>query len=148
LLPADATLAVYENTAWGPARALLPDVAATDVPDELGAGADLAGVQPVLTGGGPVRFSGEVAGAGTALLAESPSSRWSLEVDGQGADRADAYGVGNAFDVERPGPGRLRFNTPFLRYGLVLIQVVLWVGLVRFLVVTRPRRPDPLASDQ
>ena len=87
--------------------------------------------------------------AGTVLLAESPSSRWSLEVGGRGADRARAYGVANAFDVERSGNGRLRFNTPILRYGLVLLQLALWIGLVRFLVTTRPRRPDvPAPSDQ
>ncbi len=145
LLPADATLAVYENTAWGPGRALLPEAFAGGVPEAQGGGADLTGGQPVLDQGGPVRFSGAVPAAGTALLAETPSGRWSLEVGGRGADRAAAFGVANAFDVERPGSGRLRFNTPILRYGLVLLQFALWVGLVRYLVVTRPQHPaaDP-----
>ncbi len=151
LLPADATLAVYENTAWGPGRALLPEALAAGVPEPLGGGANLAGGQPVLGQGGPVRFRGPVPGAGTVLLAETPSPRWSLEVGGRGSDRSRAFGVANAFDVGRPGEGRLRFNTPILRYGLVLLQLALWVGLIRYLVVTRPRkavagRPDEPAS--
>jgi hypothetical protein len=149
LLPADATLAVYENTAWGPGRALVPDAVANSpggVPETLGAGADLAGGQAILAEGGPVRFDGAVPAAGTALLAETPSPRWSLDVGGRGADRTDAFGVANAFDVGRPGDGRLRFNTPILRYGLVLLNLALWAGVVRYLVVTRPRRrraPSP-----
>jgi len=145
LLPADATLAVYENTAWGPGRALVAGTVAGGVPDRLGGGVDLAAAKPILGQGGPVRFTGPVADAGTAVLAETPSARWSLEVGGRGADRTRAYGVANAFDVQRPGNGRLRFKTPILRYGLVLVQLALWVGLVRYLVVTRPR---PVGGDE
>ena len=153
LLPADASLAVYENTAWGPARALFAGdqvlggagAAATAVPTELGGGADLSGGQAVLPGDGPVRFRGPVSDTGTVLLAESPSSRWSLDVGGLGADRTTAFGVANAFDVERPGGGTLRFNTPFLRYGLVLVQLALWIAALRYLVVTRPRRKPAAA---
>jgi len=150
LLPADASLAVYENTAWGPGRAVLPEVvAAGGVPDELGGGADLSGGQAILPGSGPVRFRGPVEDTGTALLAESPSSRWSLSVGGQGADRSTAFGVASGFDVRRPGDGTLRFNTPFLRYGLVLLQLVLGIGLVRYLFTTRPRRPSAVSvADQ
>ena len=146
LLPADASLAVYENTAWGPGRALVPAALAGGVPGPLGGGGDLAGGQAILGAGGPVRFEGPVPATGTALLAESPSSRWSLEVGGRAAPRSRAYGVANAFDVGRAGPGRLRFNTPILRYGLVLLQLALWIGLVRYLVVTR-RPPPAHASD-
>jgi len=149
LLPADASLAVYENTAWGPGRSLVPEaVARAGIPEELGGGADLAGGQAIVTGGGPVRFDGEVPAAGTALLAEGPSSRWSLEVEGRTAARTTAFGVANAFDVERPGSGRLRFGTPVLRYGLVLLQLALWAGLARYLVATRPRRRPVAAADQ
>ena len=150
LLPADASLAVYENTAWGPGRGLLPSTVAPDgVPGELGGGADLAAAQAILPGAGPVRFAGPVPDTGTVLLAESPSPRWSLTVAGRGAERATAYGVANSFEVDRPGGGKLRFNTPILRYGLVLIQLALWIGLVRYLVVTRPPRPTVAApADQ
>ncbi len=147
LLPADASLAVYENTAWGPGRALAPAGLADAVPEQLDGGADLAGGQPVLTQGGPVRFRGPIPDAGTVLLAETPSPRWSLEVAGQGVDRTRAFGVANAFDVSRPGDASLRFNTPILRYGLVLLQLALWIGLIRFLVVTRPRRPAAAEPD-
>ncbi len=147
LLPADATLAVYENTAWGPGRALVPDALAGGLPAPLGAGADLAGGTAILGEGGPVKFEGDVPATGTALLAESPSPRWSLEVDGQGVPRARAYGVANAFDVERSGSGTLRYKTPILRYALVLLQLALWIGLIRYLVVTRPEPPARTSPD-
>ena len=149
LLPADATLAVYENTAWGPGRALLPDALRRRSPRALGR-RRRPGRRPAHPRRGrPGALQGDVPAAGTALLAESPSPRWSLEVGGRGADPRPAYGVANAFDVDRPGTGRLRFNTPILRYGLVLLQLALWVGLVRYLVVTRPPPPArPAADDQ
>jgi hypothetical protein len=111
------------------------------LPDELGGGADLAGGQAILPGDGPVRFGGPVPEAGPVLLAETPSSQWSLSVGGRGADRTTAFGVANAFDVERPGDGTLRFKTPVLRYLLVLIQLALWAGLLRYLITTRRRTP-------
>ncbi len=141
LLPADATLAVYENTAWLPGRVLLPNATAGAIPEDLGGGADITGSQHILDEGGPVRYRGGIPSTGQVLLAESPSRRWSLEVGGQAAERTRAYGVANAFDVARSGDGRLQFNTPVLRYGLVVLQLALWVGLIRFLVVSRPRRP-------
>ncbi len=148
LLPADASLAVYENTAWGSGRELVPPaVAAGPIPTELGGGADLVGGQAILPTGGPVRFEGPVGVAGTVLLAESPSSRWSLRVGGRGTDRADAFGVANAFEVTGPGEGRLRFDTPILRYALVLLNLALWVGAIRFLMVTRPRSPSVSRTD-
>ena len=60
-----------------------------------------------------------------------------------------AYGVANAFDVDRSGSGTLRYKTPILRYALVLLQLALWIGLIRYLVVTRPEPPArPSPDDQ
>ena len=82
-----------------------------------------------------MRFTGRVPAAGTVLLAESPSSRWALEVGGTRAPTAaTAFGVANAFDVETPGQRRPPLPArPLLRYGPWSSQLALWVGLVRFL---------------
>ena len=148
LLPADANLAVYENTAWGPGRELAPAaVAQGRVPASLGAGADLAGAAVVLPGDGPVRFDGPIPAPGTVLVAESPSSRWELSVGGNGADRSDAFGVANAYQVDQAGEGHLRYRTPLFRYALVLAHLALWALLVRYLFLSRRRTAAPATPD-
>jgi GT2 family glycosyltransferase len=141
LLPADASLAVYENTAWGPAREVAPAALVQGrIPASLGPGADLTGATAVLPGDGPVRFNGPIPGPGTVLVAESPSSRWELSVGDSGTDRSDAFGVANAYTVDQAGEGHLRYRTPLLRYGLVLANLALWVFVIRYLLVSRRRR--------
>ncbi|MDQ3980922.1 MAG: glycosyltransferase family 2 protein [Actinomycetota bacterium] len=138
-LPSDPAVSVYENISWGPARAVLPDRLGTGpVPTSLGAGADLSGGTPVLPGEGPVRFSGTVP-PGTVLVSEASSSRWSLAVDGEGAARRNAYGVANAYASSGPGRAVLRYRTPLLRYGFLVLQLVLWVIAIRALVGLRRR---------
>jgi hypothetical protein len=145
LLPSDPALDVYENTAWGPARSLLTPAAAAALPGGSGTGADLTGSQPVLSGSGPVRFSGPLPGAGTVLASEAPSGRWELTVDGRAADRDDAFGVANAFTVPAAGPARLRYRTPLLRWPLALLPFLLWGAAAVLLWRTRarPLPPEP-----
>ena len=139
LLPSDPGVAVYENTSWGPARALLPDRLTGPIPTSLGAGVDLAGSVPVLPGDGPTKFTGPIPSAGTVLLAEAPSPNWRLAVGGGAAPRQDAYGVANAYRPDQAGDGTLRYRTPVLRYGLLLLQLALWVLAVRLLRSSRRR---------
>ncbi|HEX2043038.1 MAG TPA: glycosyltransferase family 2 protein [Acidimicrobiales bacterium] len=138
LLPSDPAAVVYENTAWGPARALRPiddPTLAAGTRDGIGTegadGADLRGGRPVLEGVGPVQFAGEVPSAGRVFVSEAPSSRWELTVGGQQAARETAYGVANAYTATETGNGVLRYRTPLWRYAALLGQVLLWVGAVR-----------------
>lgn len=142
LLPSDPGLTVYENTSWGPLRAALPDRFTGPVPTSLGPGADLSGGRPVLPDGGPVRFTGDVPANSTVLVAEAPSSRWSLTVDGEGADRQRGFGVANVYRATEGGPSQLRYRTPVLRYGLVIGQVALWAVAVRSFLRLRRRALD------
>jgi GT2 family glycosyltransferase len=147
LLPSDPALDVYENTAWGAARVVVPgDLAAAGLPGTLGAGADLSGGQAVAPGGGPARFSGQLPGPGTVLLSEAPSGRWGLTVAGQSAARADAYGVANAFAAGTGGHVTVRYATPLYRYPLALAPFALWAGAVVLLLRTR-RRSGPSAPE-
>ena len=145
-LPSDPAVAVYENTSWGPARAVLPDRVDT-VPTSLGAGADLSGGTPVLPGDGPVRFSGSVP-TGTVLVSEASSSRWTLTVGGERASRKDAYGVANAYTTSSTGRGVLRYRTSFVRYGAILLQVALWVIAIRAFIGLRRRAVQLEALDR
>ncbi|MFN2505646.1 MAG: glycosyltransferase family 2 protein [Acidimicrobiales bacterium] len=137
-LPSDPAVAVYENTSWGPGRAVLPDRLSGTLPTDLGPGADLSGATPVLLEGGPVRFSGTVTG-GTVLVSEGGSSRWALSVDGDRASRRDAYGVASAYRPSGTGRAVLRYQTPIIRYGAILLQLALWALAVRSLFAFRRR---------
>ena len=139
LLPSDPGFAVYENTSWGPLRAQLPDRLNGPIPTQLGPGVDLSGSEPVLPGDGPVRFEGEIPADRTVVVAESPSTRWALSVGGVNVGRQDAYGVANAFRPGSPGKATLRYKTPVVRYGLLLLQVALWGLAIRVLLGLRRR---------
>ena len=136
LLPADPSVVVYENTAWGPGRALLG--AGGPLPPTLENGADLAGASAVMTGGGPVRFRGTLPEPGPVLFSETPSSSWKLSVSGETARRSRVFGVANLFRSDRSGPVVLRLGTPWLRWLALLVNVALWVGAL--LALTRLRR--------
>ena len=142
LLPTDPGVAIYENTSWGPARALLPERLNGPIPTTLGPGADLTGSTPLLPEGGPIAFRGSLPGEGTVLLAETPSGRWKLTVGGKGAPRQGAYGVANAYRTDRAGSATLRFRTPVLRYGMLLVQLALWALVIRALRRFRRRAAE------
>jgi hypothetical protein len=139
LLPSDPGVAVYENTSWGPGRAVLPSRLDGPIPERLGAGADLSGGTPVLAGSGPLRYRGAIPSEGAVLVAEAPSPRWKLSVGGSNASRQSAYGVANAYRTGGPGRATLRFRTPVLRYGFILLQVLLWMVAIRALIGLRRR---------
>jgi hypothetical protein len=139
LLPSDPGIAIYENASWGPARQALPDRLAGPIPETLGGGVDVRGATPVLRGGGPFDFTGTVPSNATVLLAETPSPRWQLSVAGDSVRPQKAYGVANAYRVATGGHATLRFQTPVLRYGAILLQVALWAVAVRLLLSLRRR---------
>ena len=149
LLPSDPALDVYENTSWGAARVLVPDVLARGgIPATLQAGADLSTGRVVAPGGGPVRFNGNLPAPGTVLLSEAPSGRWELTVGGQTAPRSDAFGVANAFVAGRAGRVAVHYRTPLLRWPLAVAPFVLWFLAIGLLWrARRPRQPDAPQPD-
>jgi len=146
VLPSDPALDVYENVAWGPARSLLTEAGAAAVRGDATGGADLTGSQPVLSGAGPVRFSGELPSAGTVLISEAPSGRWELTVAGASASRVDAFGVANAFTAGGAGAAEVRYRTPLYRWPLALVPFLLWACAASLLWRTRAR-PAPREDD-
>jgi len=137
---------IYENAAWIPTRALLPSTEAGDLGGEdvdlreaLAASARTDFGEATAALGderGPTTFRGPVDGDGELYLAAGPSSGWSLDVEGEEADRRTVFGWANAFDLPRGGSATLRFDTPTTRYLLIVLQAVLWV-----VVLSRIRRP-------
>ena len=155
----NASLLVFENAAWIPARGQLPPEAAQAARGKGDAATvDLSGGEAVLapTKPGSSRFRGDV-DAGEVLLAEAPTSRWQLRVAGQTAERHPAFGV-TGFTVDAPGPGTLRYRTSLLHRLAVLVQALLWLAALGVILggglrrsqlsgVRRGRRgPEPPAA--
>ena len=126
-LESDEALAVYENAVWLPGRARLGADAVT-ASRQAGAnalrGASFAGSEPL----GPTVPDGS-----DVYLSEASSSRWRLRAAGRSAPRRDAFGWANAWTVDTGGPVTLRYRTSVLRYGAVVIEVLVWVVVVRAL---------------
>ena len=132
-LPSDPALLVYENTAFGPLRA-----ATTSAPDSR-LGVDLGDAQPVLPGRrAQPRYNGSVP-AGNDVLVSEASGHWSLDVAGRGVPRQRSFGWANRFQAGPGGNATLRYGTPLLRYLAVLVELVLWVLVVRAALRSRPR---------
>jgi hypothetical protein len=132
-LPSDPALLVYENTAFGPLRA-----ATTSVTDSR-LGADLSDARAVLPGRrAQTRYNGKVP-AGNDVLVSEASGHWSLDVAGHGAPRRRSFGWANRFEAGEGGKATLSYGTPLLRYLAVLIEIALWVFVIR--AVRRYRRP-------
>jgi hypothetical protein len=137
---------LYENAAWIPTRALLPDADAGDLgsepvsPEEALAAAtatDFGDATAALGDErGPTTFRGPVDGQGELYLASGPTEGWHLEVDGEEADRRTVFGWANAFDLPRGGTATLSFDTPVTRYVALAVQAALWI-----IVISRVRRP-------
>lgn len=130
----DETITVYENASWVPMRsALSPEAAKAS--EASGAEAyrsgGAAGV-PVLRGqSGPTTYVGSVPSDATVHVAESASSGWRLEVDGDGATRRWSFGWANAFETESGGKAKLSYRTPILRWLAIALQLVLIAAATR-----------------
>ncbi|HZN13822.1 MAG TPA: glycosyltransferase family 2 protein [Acidimicrobiales bacterium] len=138
LVSRDNDQLVYENAAWGPGRARL---GAGREDADLFSARDLAAAAPALrTTSSPLTFRGEARAGDTVFFSEAASSNWKLRVGGRPAVRRRALGFANAFTVTKTGTATLRYSSSPVRILIVLVEVLLWVGALRFLVVRRVRK--------
>ena len=145
-LQSDRALVLYENAAWAPARAALSEAAAeasTIAGPDGALQAELAGSRAVLTKrNGVASWSGPVP-SGQVLLSEAASSHWQLKVDGVESLRDRAFGWANSFTVDPAGPGKLQFQTSLLHRLLLLVNLAVWILVLRSAAVNRRRAlPD------
>jgi hypothetical protein len=139
----DDALRVYENAAWVPGRALLPDDtaaapgAATPAASQA---AELAAAPAALAAGGPDSFSGPLPANGHVLVSESDQAGWHLSVAGRGAVRQRAFGWAMLFSTTDAGKGSLHFVAPLGGQALKVLEFALWLAAVAVLVADRRRR--------
>ena len=148
-LDSDASLVVYENASWAPGRSVVPSAAVPAITSDdprTARTVELGGSRPVLgTSHGPTSFAGPVP-AGTVLLSEAPSPRWSLHVNGADAPREDAFGLANAFTVGNGGSATLSYHTAAVRRLALGVQALLWFVAIGW--AWRARREERVAAGQ
>lgn len=145
-LPVNPAYVVYRNEAALPARAQLgADTEAATIYD-LSA-ADVAGATVVLPDqSGPTTFTGPLTAGATVLHATAAADGWQLTVDGTTMERTKVFGWADGYTITADGDATLRYRTSVLRYGLILIQVVLWAGVITIVVRSRRRHRRPALS--
>jgi len=127
---------VFENTAALPLRALLGG-RTEQASRTAGAGAlveaDFSEVIPVFVGIPHTRAAREaISGTGPTVLhdAVGKDPRWRLTLDGTRVTGRSAFGWSTAYDL--PGGGRavLRYDTPWSRTVVIVVQLALWIVVV------------------
>jgi hypothetical protein len=121
---------VYENQAWFAARSVVPPEVEipidSDDPLAQAQRTTLAGVAAPVTG---PRSDSTPAGPGTLLWADAANGGWHASVDGERAQRDDAFGWTNAFVLDANGPVDLSYSGGAVR-ALVVVELLLCVAAV------------------
>jgi hypothetical protein len=139
------SLVVYENAAWIPVPATVhaaevgvaDEAAIEDIPR-------LGGAIPALEPTGFAEFTGE-AGDGTLMyLGTDYSTRWELEVDGRTQAHRRALGWANGYAVADDGAATLSYHTSPTRYGLLLVQAILWLAVIVLVIRARAEPEEDL----
>ncbi len=159
--PIAGGLVLYENLAWIPLQAVVPENDAATVPTgdvepvPAALRTDVAGTAEPVTGAGPVL-------PGLVLWGEAYDSSWEDAGADGGAGHVETFGWANGFEVERRRPVDLVFGGQTLRWGLLAIGLLVWIVVAVWWWRTRVRRtpgarlprqhrerrerPDPLAE--
>jgi hypothetical protein len=136
-------LDLYENRAWIPGAAVLPDAAVprgdADALPERAAADDAQALLP-----------GERVGRGTVVWSEAYAGAWKATSAGEELPHRRAFGWANGFELRRAGTVNIAFANQWWRYPVVLLQLalvvgtwLLWRGSARFTLPWRRSRPEP-----
>jgi len=134
---------IFENAAWIPTRSLLTEagaIASRSAGTSEVIAADITGATPFLQTEYDHQIASGDAPVGTFHLSVPYSASWSLMTSEGEIVARPAFGVTNAYDVPVAGPVSLEFSTSAVHRFAVGFQIVLWVTVIAFAVVRRPRR--------
>ncbi len=67
-------------------------------------------------------------------------------VDGETVDQIEPFGWATGFEVGAGGDATLRFRTPLVRYGVLALQAIAWLWVLRVLVRQRFEGRERLAG--
>jgi GT2 family glycosyltransferase len=157
LLNVDPNYVVYQNSAWAPARAVLPSSAVAVASASAASGlrplqqTDLTGASPVLSGGSPTRTSGTVPlnpkGPTEVYVAATRQGGWRLQVAGAAPlSPHPAFGWAMAFTVPPTAtaahavPATLVQPAPTATRVLQIVEIVLWLAALAVAALDLRRR--------
>ncbi|MSO85979.1 MAG: glycosyltransferase family 2 protein [Acidimicrobiia bacterium] len=135
-----AGLTVYRNEAFVPPLAILPPGTTLPVNGGIDAalGLDLSGLAPALpTNDGYQQHSGPVPDDASVFQSAASSPHWVFEVDGVETKRTEPFGWASSFAAPSAGTATLRYVTSPVRYGLLALEVMAWLWVVRSLLRRR-----------
>jgi hypothetical protein len=81
--------------------------------------------------------------AGNDVLVSEGSGHWSLDVAGHGVSRFTSFGWANRYRAGPGGHGTLSYGAPLLRYLAVLVEIALWVIVIRAVRARRRQEVRP-----
>ena len=144
-LGSDPGLALYQNQAWFPGRAVVatrrgPIPGAVADPARAAAGHDLTGTPPLGTGS---------AGPGTVLWFEADDAGWQAHADGRTLAHRPAFGVTNQFRLPSHARVTITHTGQGRTYELLGAEGALWLLAVLWWSRGRRRRgrePDRAAA--
>jgi GT2 family glycosyltransferase len=139
---ASPDVVIFENSSWLPVRSMLTEIGQQS--------SQLAGAKSMITAdiGGATAlpsapyFNSTVRSEvepGTLHVAVPFTPRWKVFVDGQEFVSRPAFGITNAYDIDRPGLATISFASSRLHSVLVVIQFAAW-SVVVFIALSRRRR--------
>lgn len=142
-IPVNPAYVVYRNQSALSTRSALTPGADTSSAFAIGPD-DLDGATPVLPDVvGRTRFEGALDAGTTVLHSVAAGDGWQLSIDGRDAPRTELFGWADGYEPETGGEAVLRYETSLLRYGMLVIQLLLWGAAL--VIVFRIRRRDPEA---
>ncbi len=130
-LGTDPGIALYENSAWAPTRALVDEEAAADLPLEsqsplrAALRTDLAGSAAL---SGPVTDSAPT-GPGSVLWSEAYDSAWEARAGGETLEQVEPFGLTNGYVLPERGSVSITFQGKLRRYIELSVQAALWLAL-------------------
>jgi GT2 family glycosyltransferase len=148
-LRTDGTYDLYSNDAWIPVRASAPGVTARSLrssdPVAAGLTTDLRGVRPL---DGNTR-----AAPGAVLWSQSYDGRWHASQNGRTLPHVETFGWANGWTATRAGPVDVHYTGQTARDLELVVQALLWIGLVVAAWMLRPRRtrrsaPPPASGER
>ncbi|HEX6310957.1 MAG TPA: glycosyltransferase family 2 protein [Acidimicrobiia bacterium] len=143
-LGTDPGIVLYENIAWAPTRADVPEAEAADLPLDSGnplraaQRTDLTGAEPLR---GPVTGSAPAA-PGTVLWSEAFDDDWQARSGGERLDHVEPFGLVNGYVLAERGSVAITYEGQTRRYGMLAVQGALWIVVLVVWWVFRPHARD------
>lgn len=145
------SMVIFENSQWIPVASLLSE-SASAARTAGGASAlvsvDLSGSTPILEGSTAFKAPTQTIGPGVVHWGVPFNSSWSLSKNGVKLSGQASFGSVMAFDVGEGGTVHLVYDRSISRMVWIVIQAILWTGMI--LMVLQPRRrrrPVPIQTE-